>query len=71
MQFKELEVARQMITLKERLGGGCFGDVHRGLYNRLLEVAVKTLKVRVLSAMADACERSRYVLYSTAQVTNL
>ena len=37
-----------MITLHERLGGGNFGDVYRGLYNRILQVAVKTLKVRLL-----------------------
>ena len=37
-----------MITLQERLGGGNFGDVFNGLYNRILQVAVKTLKVRLL-----------------------
>ena len=44
-----------MITLHERLGGGNFGDVYRGLYNRILQVAVKTLKVRLLYCTSTAC----------------
>ena len=45
---------RRMITLQERLGGGNFGDVYWGLYNRILQVAVKTLKVRLLYCTAHA-----------------
>jgi len=33
------------IEIKERLGGGNFGDVWRGLWNGQTEVALKSLKV--------------------------
>ena len=38
------EIPRDSISLVERLGGGQFGEVFRGVWNKTTSVAVKTLK---------------------------
>lgn len=72
VRFEELELPRQRITLKERLGGGRFNDVHRALFDNVIEVAVKALKVLYCSIMCTGCEKqqysSRYLLFCTLSV---
>lgn len=38
------EIPKNMIKLKKKLGHGNFGDVHEGLWNNSIKVAIKTLK---------------------------
>ncbi|NWZ43510.1 YRK kinase, partial [Brachypodius atriceps] len=46
------EIARESITLEEKLGMGCFGDVWMGTWNGTTKVAVKTLKPGTMSPEA-------------------
>lgn len=44
VQFRDFEVNRSCIKLNRLLGAGNFGEVHEGLYNNQLKVAIKISK---------------------------
>ncbi|XP_077446646.1 tyrosine-protein kinase Fgr isoform X3 [Stigmatopora argus] len=46
------EVPRSMLSLRRKLGHGCFGDVWMGMWNGTTKVAVKTLKPGTMSPEA-------------------
>ena len=56
-----LEIKRKHITILERIGGGAFGDVCKGVYTdatfRDQQVAIKTLKVDEFSTESNAAKQ--------------
>ncbi|XP_050400028.1 tyrosine-protein kinase SRK3 [Patella vulgata] len=42
--FRELEVHASSLEFKEKLGQGYFGEVYKGRYRKIKDVAIKTLK---------------------------
>ncbi|NP_001191506.1 Src tyrosine kinase 1 [Aplysia californica] len=52
VQFRELEIKREVIELTNKLGAGCFGEVWKGKLRKVVEVAVKTLKPGTMSSEA-------------------
>ena len=67
------EIPRNMIKLKKKLGHGNFGDVHEGIWNNSIKVAVKTLKqgFYTLSGAVVTYEYIMILLYKqTVQVVD-
>ncbi|CAG5115831.1 unnamed protein product [Candidula unifasciata] len=52
LQFRELEVSRDAVKLSTKLGGGCFGEVWKGKFRKVVDVAVKTLKPGTMTSEA-------------------
>ncbi|KAH9523715.1 hypothetical protein Btru_040715 [Bulinus truncatus] len=50
--FRELEVSRDAVNLVSKLGAGCFGEVWKGKFRKVLDVAVKKLKPDSMSSEA-------------------
>lgn len=50
--WRELEVKRDAVRLTAKLGQGCFGEVWKGKYRKVVDVAVKTLKPGTMSSEA-------------------
>jgi len=47
--FKDIEVDRNLIEMKTKLGQGNFGEVWKGIWRTRVEVAIKTLKAGTMS----------------------
>ncbi|KAK3773795.1 hypothetical protein RRG08_011004 [Elysia crispata] len=52
VQWRELEVKRDAVRLTAKLGQGCFGEVWKGKFRKVVDVAVKTLKPGTMSSEA-------------------
>ena len=52
VQFRDLEIRREMVELTTKLGAGCFGDVWKGKLRKVVDVAVKTLKRGTMTSEA-------------------
>ncbi|GFR91962.1 tyrosine-protein kinase [Elysia marginata] len=50
--WRELEVKRDAVRLTAKLGQGCFGEVWKGKFRKVVDVAVKTLKPGTMSSEA-------------------
>ncbi|RUS73427.1 hypothetical protein EGW08_018815 [Elysia chlorotica] len=50
--WRELEVKRDAVRLTAKLGQGCFGEVWKGKFRKVVDVAVKTLKQGTMSSEA-------------------
>ncbi|CAL1528120.1 unnamed protein product [Lymnaea stagnalis] len=50
--FRDLEVSRDAVNLVSKLGAGCFGEVWKGKFRKVVDVAVKKLKPNTMSSEA-------------------
>jgi serine/threonine protein kinase len=71
-----LQIHRKYLTIQEKVGQGCFGDVYRGELkqngNKSLEVAVKVLRDQNVSSMHEFLyEANRMKDFSHANILSL